>query len=148
MRQMLESRLVHPGQQAAGVGIAHVALLAGDGVQARDHRIGDATGAVSAAREPDGVDAGIVGELDEGVGARPVVAGEMTVFQETCGMEDDGDIAVGMVLRHPGLDGLGALFSEARTGADDADLEAIGVHVRLLRRFCDPLLADRPDPLF
>ena len=84
---------------------------------------------------------------------RPVVAGEMTVFQETGGMEDDGDIAVGVGVRHPGLDRVGALFREARTGADDTDLEAahfiaLWGHVRLLRRFCDPLLADRPDPLF
>ena len=128
VRQVREPGLVQGGQQTAGVGIAHVAFLAGHSVQARDHGLGDATRAVPAACEPDRIDAGIVGELDEGVGPRPVVTREMPMLQEAGGMEDDRDIALGMILRHPGLDLIRALSGETRAGADDADLETVADH--------------------
>jgi len=110
MGQMFESGPVHAGQQTARVGIAQIALLARHRVQPGDHRLGDAARAIAAAGEPDGVDARIIGELDKGLGPRPVVPREVTVLQEAGGVEDHSHVAIRVMFGHPLFDGLGPLL--------------------------------------
>ncbi|MNT51837.1 hypothetical protein D3C72_1888230 [compost metagenome] len=123
---MRKARLVEQGQQAAGVGIAEVALLPRHVGQLRQDRLGDAAGAVAAAREPEGAEARIIGELDEGAGAGGVVAAEMAVLVEGLRVEDQLHLAARIGLLHPRLDRLPALGVQTRAGVDDADLEGSG----------------------
>ncbi|MNT40403.1 hypothetical protein D3C72_1767140 [compost metagenome] len=123
---MGKARLVEQGQQAAGVGIAEVALLPGCLRQLRQNGLGDAARAVAAAREPDGVQARIIGELDEGGRANGVVAAEVAMRLEDHRMEDQLDVAARIGLIHPGLNGRAAFGVQTRAGVDDADLEGGG----------------------
>jgi hypothetical protein len=62
-----------------------------------DRGLGDSAGAVAAAREPDGVEVGIVGHLDQRLQPSAVVAGEMPVGKEALRMEEE--LGLGMRLR-------------------------------------------------
>ena len=89
MRDVRETRPVETAKQRTHVAIAEIGLVAGGGPQARKRQRQDPAGAIAAAREPDGVDGGIVGDLHECIGARLVVAREMAVREEALRMEDE-----------------------------------------------------------
>ena len=89
VRDMCEAHPVETRKQRTHVAIAEIGLVAGRGPETRKRQRQDAAGAVAAAREPDGIDRRIVGDLHERVGAGLVFAGEMAVLEEALRMEDE-----------------------------------------------------------
>ena len=118
MRHVREAGLVQTGQQAAGVGVAEVALLAGDVGELRQHGLGDAARAVAAAREPDGVDRRIGHRLAQRRQPLDVGTGEMARAGEALRVDDQFRIAAGL---GDGGNRLGGLGVERATRRDDGD---------------------------
>ena len=123
----------NPDKNTAGVRIAQIPLLARHSRQAGQHRLGDAAGAIAAAREPDRVQPRIVGIVHKGIGPAGVIAAEMAMLAETGRVKACGHRAVRKVGLKPGQNSLGARLVEARTGIDDADLHALPLASSLAR---------------
>ena len=83
----LEPGLVEAGEQEAGVAIAHVESCPRRVRQVRERGLGDAVGAIAAAREPDGVDRRVGHHFAQRRQPRLVGAGEMAVGQKALRMD-------------------------------------------------------------
>jgi hypothetical protein len=84
-----ESGAVQSGKQHASITIAHIGLSSGGLHQLGRDRLDHAARSVSAAREPDRVVTSIVGDFQEGLRARFIVAREMSMRREALGVEND-----------------------------------------------------------
>ncbi len=107
MRQVLEAGAVERRQERAGVAVAQVEFVASGVAEIGQDALRQSTGAVTAAREPQGVDIDVVRHLEEGLGANGVIAGEMTRGAKALRMEDDLRYALGIKLRGESEDTLG-----------------------------------------
>ena len=72
-----KARFVQPSQQATGVAVTQIELAPGNLRQLRDRCLGDPARAIAAPGEPQGIKAGIVCDVDEGLRAGSVAASEM-----------------------------------------------------------------------
>jgi hypothetical protein len=124
-----EARPVQGGEQGAAVGIAEIGLGPRRLRQPGHDGVHDAVGAVAAAREPDGVEGGVVGGLDEGLGAGGVGAGEMAFAEETLRMEHQlGAFGFGQ-----GRDQGGDLAAQRSAGGRHGDAHGLTAPVVLRR---------------
>jgi hypothetical protein len=84
-----ESGSVQGRKQHASIAVAHISLSAGRLHQPRHDRLDHAARSVSAAREPDRVVAFVVGDVEEGLRARFVIACEMSMRRKALRVEND-----------------------------------------------------------
>src|SRR5215467_8012714 len=82
MRYGLEPSPVQRSEQDTGIAIAHVGFSSGRLSQPAHDRFHHAARAVAATREPHRVVALVVSDIEEGLRARFVIAGEMSVRRE------------------------------------------------------------------
>ena len=89
VRRPAEPRPVEARKQRSGVAVADIGLVPGGFRQPADHCLRDPAGAIAAAGAPDRVEGRVVGDLEEGLRPRRIVAGEMAVGLEALRMEVD-----------------------------------------------------------
>ena len=124
VRHRLEPSPVQSGKQHAGVTVADVGLSPGRLRQPPHDGLRHAAGTVTAAREPHRVVALVVRDVDEGLGARFVIAREMAVRSKALGVEED--------LRRP--------VRIQRSGQRPHSHGNFGRHARSRRDHADPAL--------
>ena len=74
---MLEALVIERGQQRPAIAVAQPSLAPRGRAKLRQHRLYQPPRAVAAAREPDRVERIAFADLDQGGGARRIVAGEV-----------------------------------------------------------------------
>ena len=89
VRKLGIARLVEPGEQVPRIAIAEPRLVPRRRAEPGDRRFGHAAGAIAAAREPHGAEAGIVRHLDQSRRPLCVSTGEMIVAEEALRVEED-----------------------------------------------------------
>src|SRR5262249_5451130 len=89
MRYSLESTPVQGSKQYTGITVAPVRFLSGWLRQPAHDRFHHSAGSVTATREPHRVVALVVSDIEEGLCARFVIAGEMSVRCEALRVEND-----------------------------------------------------------
>src|SRR5262249_40565957 len=89
MRDRPEPGAIQGSKQHTGITVPHVGFSSGWLCQPARDRFHHAAGTVTAAREPHGVVGLVVRYIEEGLRARFVIAGEMSVRSEALWMEYD-----------------------------------------------------------
>ena len=89
VRHGLEPCPVQGGQQHTGIAVAHVGFSSGRLRQPAHDRFDHAAGTVTATREPHRVVALVIGDVEESLCARFVIAREMSARSEALRVEDD-----------------------------------------------------------
>ncbi len=87
-----DTGLVETGQQETGIAVAEPGLGSGGGRELLQHALGDAVGAIAAARPPDRIECGIIGEFENGGGAGVIGPGEMAVIEKALRMDGEFDL--------------------------------------------------------
>ena len=126
---------MQPGEQEAGVAVAHVVLPRAAVGQIGQRVFGDAVGPITATREPDGVDRRVGHHLAQGREPRRVRPREMAVGEETLRMDDQFAIAA-VGARSPATAAAASRFN-GQLGATTA--------IRILASLL-PILLARPLP--
>ena len=124
----LEPSPIQGGKQHTGIAVAQVDFSSGRLCQPAHDRFRHAAGAVTAAREPHGVVALVIGDVEESLYARFVIAGEMSARSEALRVEDDLRRPVRVTRSGQRLHSLGNFRRHARSWRDDADPAPLVAH--------------------
>src|SRR5262245_35976930 len=89
MRHGLETSLVQSSEHYTGITVTDVGFSSGRLPQPAHDRFHHAAGAITATREPDRVVTLVVGNVEKGLCARFVIAGEMSMRREALRMKKD-----------------------------------------------------------
>jgi hypothetical protein len=84
-----ESGPVQGGEQYTGITVAHVGFSSGRLRQPTHDRFDYAAGTITTTREPHRVVAPVVGDVEEGLSARFVIASKMSVRSKALRVEND-----------------------------------------------------------
>jgi hypothetical protein len=81
--------MVSNSQQHTSITVAHVGFSSGRLRQPKHDRFDHAAGTITTTREPDRVVALVVGDVEEGLSARFVIASKMSVRSKALRVEND-----------------------------------------------------------
>ena len=89
MRHRIEAGAIERRKQHTAIAVAQIGFPSGRSRQSGHDGLHHAAGAVTAAREPHRVVTFVIGDVEEGLCARFVIAGEMPVRSKALGMEEN-----------------------------------------------------------